>query len=177
MSQNKVIRDSRKEVDLLTLKYMTNRELCCLKETKKDIPKFSNKDRRFYKKRIFEFIKTVLKGGKIPESLQSPTDIFMTAIIDYFRIEDTRDIIQEEYKGLKTKTTSEETLYRDMVPIDKMNELITSTNGSEVNLDKFVCKIDETRDTIDMPIKKSIKLDDPILRTKGIQKKGKNQLK
>ena len=176
MSKNEVKCESRQEVELLTLKYMTNREFCCSKETEKEIPKFSNKDRRFYKKRIFEFIKTVLKGGKIPESLQEPTNIFMATIVDYLRTEDMRDIIQEEYKGLKPNS-NEESLYTDIIPIDKMNELIVSTNNSEANLDKFVRKIDEIDNTDPMPIKKSIKLDDPNLRMKGIQKKKKNQLK
>ena len=78
--------NSGDEVNQITLMYMSSyggqssRE----DETSKT-GVFSNEDRRFYKKRILEVVKDILRGGKVPEAMKDSCDHFMACTVKYLK--------------------------------------------------------------------------------------------
>jgi hypothetical protein len=141
--------------------------------TKKDTIR---KDKKFYKKRIFDLTKKLLNNEK-PETMYpdvgSAFDSYARVCVEYFKVLDKSDIIQEDYNGM-----SDENL--NSVPLDP------SYNSQEVNLAMMrSIKISEPNSLEKLvkrtatklekkqfvPMQKDINLKDPNLKNKGICKK------
>ena len=143
-------------------------------QTKKDTIK---KDKKFYKKRIFDLTRRLLNNEK-PETMYpdvgSAFDDYARVCIEYFKVIDKSDIIQEDYNGF-----SEETL-NDGITLDvsyNANEsnllMMRSIKISEPNaLEKLVKrKTTKLEKKPIIPLQKDINLKDPNLKNKGICKK------
>jgi hypothetical protein len=147
----------------------------------------NKKDKKFYRKRILNLTRELLLKkqddyNEINPDIKYSFDHFVKTCIHYFKIIDTNDILQEDFKN-----------FHDIV---ETNEFITngvSNNGDNNNnnyngendnklfmrsvkmksgLENFVTiKSTKKEDEIILPKIKDINLEEPTLRNKGIIKK------
>ena len=135
-------------------------------------------DVKFYKKRIIQLTKDMMKGQHITNSVNKAYNEYMKSCVAYLRFLDTKDILQEEYKGIPEQLD----LSDDDVDGDPNNNLINPSylhkqNKIEDYMD--VKKISNVpKNETYLPEKKNLKLKDPELKKKGIKKKkGKKKKK
>ena len=144
----------------------------------------NKKDKKFYKRRIFDLTKQLLNNEKPKEmfpDVSSAFDLYAKICIEYFKVLDKADIMQEDYDGFtNSKNTSTNTNTSNMTDADKqaqeeMNKLlmrtikITEPNALEKLVKRTPTKISKKPPII--PMQKDINLKDPILKNKGIRKK------
>jgi len=147
------------------------------------IKSINRKDKKFYRKRIYNLAKELLLSNEEPQNLMPDVkhafDNFVNSCIHYFKIIDRNDINQEEYKLLTTTLNNIPELEVDdniqnKEDADKL--LMRSIKIEAPSLDQFV-KIKYTKRPEDMflPKQKEIDLKDPALKIKGILKSGKKK--
>jgi hypothetical protein len=142
----------------------------------------NKKDKRFYKKRIYDLTKQLLSNEQ-PSTLfpdvRNTFDNYIKTCISYFKVIDTSDIIQEDYDDLlgpiNNATSVNNVAGVDNIDnIDEVNKLMMrSIKIMEPNaLEKLVKRtiIKKEKEPI-IPQQKDINLKDPILKNKGIRKK------
>ena len=163
-------------LDCLLNKNMYNKHL--LAERKKTTNK---RDKKFYKRRIFDLTKELLLTKEEPDNLfpdvKYSFDIFVDSCVHYFKSKDNNDIIQAEYKNIEEMNVIESDLLELNVESPLTEEeantlLMRSFKITQPSLDNFV-KIKYTKSPCEiiLPKQKDINLKDPDLRNKGIRKK------
>lgn len=141
-------------------------------ETKSSI----KKDVKFYRRRIFDLTKKLLNNEK-PETMYpdvgSAFDTYARVCIEYFKVLDKSDIIQEDYTGINVDNISS-------IPLDAsynteaanmlmMRSIkITEPNALEKLVKRTTSKLKKKQI---VPLQKDINLKDPNLKNKGICKK------
>ena len=88
-------------IDLITLECLKNNNL--YKQINKNInikTKINKNDKKFYKKRIINEFKNMLKNEFPIDSLKNPFNSLIISLIEYFKMIDTKDIIQHSYIDL-----------------------------------------------------------------------------
>ena len=182
---------SERLINDLTLQYLTSKEFeSKVQNTPRPTSKQVKKDRIFYKKRVLDLTRRLMRDilGKEPcdddPPLQVSADVqntfenYLRSCIEFFKITDQTGIIQEEYDG-----------YQEEQEHDKNGELAEEEKGQQYadelfmkniqmkssnTLDKFVLKRIKKSDKNSLeklPKKKDINLNDPSLKLKGIGKK------
>ena len=148
------------------LKYIKNQNI---EETK---TKTNLKDRKFYKKRIYDLTKQLMHNEPSPSTEISKTfENYINSCIRHFQILDKTDILQEDYVNItqmnltNTSGVSMEEANKSMMRFVKMYE----PNSLEKIVKRTVTKM-AAPDPV-LPKQKNINLKDPILRNKGICKK------
>ena len=133
---------------------------------------------KFYKKRIIQLTKDMMKGQHITNSVNKAHNEYMKSCVAYLRFLDTKDILQEEYKDIPDQPDISD----DDVGGDPNNNLINPSylhkqNKIEDYLDvKKISNVPKSETYL--PEKKDIKLKDPELKKKGVKKKkGKKKKK
>jgi hypothetical protein len=172
----------------VTLDCLLNKELIQTHLINKANKSVSKKDKRFYRKRIYQLARELLMSKEemtnISPDVKYAFDNFVKTCIFHFKTEDTCDILQEEYKNMDESgnilpDTSDLNFLDDnnvnSVDADKlMMRTIKMPNSC---LTQFVKKKSTTKkDNIILPKKKDINLEDPILKTKGVKKGKKNNI-
>lgn len=149
------------------------------KHSNKLAPTDLKKDIKFYKKRIIQLTKDMMKGEHITNSVNKSYNEYMKSCIAYLKFLDTKDILQEEYEGMPSETLEVSDIDED---VDPNNSLINPS---------YLHKQNKIEDYIDLkkisnvpnnetylPERKELKLKDPQLKKKGIRKKrGKKKKK
>ncbi len=181
---------SERLINDLTLQYLTSKEFeSRVQNVPRPAPKQMKKDRKFYKKRILDLTKRMMREMIGQESneeeplvvsadVQHTFDNYVKSCIEYFQVSDKAGILQEEYNGItpenNQKGTQDDEECKDQQYADELflkNVKLKSTN----TLDKFVLKRPKSNKndkSIDnLPRKKNIRLNDPSLKIKGIGKK------
>jgi hypothetical protein len=141
-------------------------------ETKSSI----KKDVKFYRRRIFDLTKKLLNNEK-PETMYpdvgSAFDTYARVCIEYFKVLDKSDIIQEDYTGINVDNISS-------IPVDAsynteaanmlmMRSIkLTEPNALEKLVKRTTSKLKKKQI---VPLQKDINLKDPNLKNKGICKK------
>jgi hypothetical protein len=134
------------------------------------------KDKRFYKKRIFDLTKKLLNNEK-PETMYpdvgSAFDSYAKVCIEYFKVLDKSDIIQEDYAGIENglfnnlpADPSYNSVEESMIIMRSIK--ITEPNALEKLVKRTTSKLEKNPI---IPIQKDINLKDPTLKNKGISKK------
>ena len=165
----------------INLEFLTNKS-----KSKLDFNNANNninknkKDTKFYRKRIYELTKQLLNNNNNnnnnSDELQQnyPTDIkksfhqYVKTCIEYFKVLDTTDILQENYADLLDDIykTSPITPPDDMAMLRQIK--ITEPNSLEkIVTVKRTCPPTK----IYIPTQQDINLKDPALKNKGIRKK------
>jgi len=89
-------------VNKITLEYLLNPNR--LKNNNKIlINNTIEKDIKFYRKRINQLTKDMLKGSYPTNNIKMIFENYVLQIISYFKQQDTKDIYQEEYSELSLK--------------------------------------------------------------------------
>ena len=179
--------DISNNIDLITLECLTNPGFYDKYNLKKNNPtKISKEDRKFYKKRIINETKKMLRNDFDTPALKEIFNEYVISLVDYFKIVDKRDILQEDYKN----NPPQDKEYYDNVldeildisdnNLNNLNNLIspdqllfkTANETKKITLDNFVVKHNPPKENIIYPEKKEINLKEPSLKTKGLKTKG-----
>ena len=142
------------------------------------------KDKKFYKKRIFNLVKEILITKETPPDLfpdvKYTFDNFVESAIQYFKSKDNNDLIQSEYNNIEETPIINSDLLElnidsPLTEKDANELLMRSFKITKPSLDNFVT-IKYTKPACDivLPKQKDINLKDPDLRNKGIIRKKKN---
>ena len=161
----------------VTLKYMANSVYRDEKERNdSSVKKLEKEEFKFYRKRIHCLSKEMLKGKYPNETLKKAHKAFVKHIINYFKVTDRSDLLQEEH--INILETIPEIDCEEELPIDatieEANQCIMRTSLEPIaTMDKFVnirkIKIDQP----DPPRRKNINIKTEQHRKKGIKKKNK----
>lgn len=137
----------------------------------------NKKEKKFYKRRIFDLTKQLLNNEK-PEMMfpdvSSAFDSYAKVCIEYFKALDKTDIIQSDYDGLVDDSMTESNALSESEQVE-LNKLlmrsikITEPNALEKLVKRTTTKICQKAPII--PMQKDINLKDPVLKNKGIRKK------
>jgi hypothetical protein len=140
----------------------------------------NEKEKKFYRKRIYDLTKRMLnptlecENKPILCDIKYSFDSYVTTCIEYFKMIDKTDILQEDYKSLLDIDCKNE------INIDNINTseqadllLMRSIKIREPNnLEKLVKRrVLKPANVVIPPQQKDINLKDPILKNKGIRKK------
>ena len=142
--------------------------------------KKENKDIKFYRKRIYYLTKELLLSKEqqntlLPE-VKEAFNNYVKSCINYFKVIDRNDIIQEDYKDIinELDLLNEINALNENIIIDENidpnNYLMRKINVKQNSLDTFVKKKKNPKEII-LPKQKKINLKDPLLKNKGIIKK------
>ena len=151
------------------------------------IKKVDKKDKKFYRKRIYDLTKNLLitkekeQNHELFPDVKYAFDNYVKACIHYFKVIDRNDILQEDYKEYQEyedinkllnmngsdEIVAEETSSKEQA--DKI--MMRSINITNNSLDHFVKIKNVKKENIILPKQKEVNLKDPILKNKGIKKK------
>ena len=176
-----------------TLEYLTNPVY--YNSVKKTSDKINNKinkeDIKFYRKRITSLTKEMLKGVFPNEPLKKIYEDYTSSIISHFKMVDTKDIIQQDYKLFNNESTNVldidiDISINEFSTIEKANEQMLKKVINVSTLDNYVIKSgnkdnennnENNNKNNSLPSKKNIDLHCPTLKTKGVVEKKKKKNK
>lgn len=166
--------------DKATLEFMINPQYNNMnlagnkdKENAQEIVQFKL-DKRFYRKRIISLTRDMFKKNNLPENINELHNEYTKQIIEYLKLGDRKDILQEEYDNIEMNKDKDNNDKNDF-DINNANKEIFHVKKNIPTLDNYVTikKVDIEEKII--PKKKNVDLKHPKLRTKGINKKNKNK--
>jgi hypothetical protein len=174
-------------VSEVTLEYLLNKEQYGkYLDQKNPKTKLNNKkDRKFYRRRIFDLTKQLLSNEKpeiLTPDIKHSFENYVNLCIEYFKALDTTDIIQGDYSNLNLDIdVKNEINIENIGSSEQANQLIMRSikmSHPPSLLDNFV-KVKNTKPQVEpiIPKQKDINLKDPVLKNKGIlysKKKKKN---
>jgi len=160
-------------LNLIDLQYLTNPDRLTKLMQKKDLQQISRNDLDFYKKRIFQLTKDMLRGEKINTKVNKAFVNYAQICIDHFKFMDKMELIQNDYKDIKS-------------PVNKKN-IFNMKNSNSMMLRKKKpyrpritdnIKIKSTRINTPpvIPKTRNFNLKDPKFREKGLKKKNINDI-
>lgn len=160
-------------LNLIDLQYLTNPDKLTKLMQKKDLQQISRNDLDFYKKRIFQLTKDMLRGEKINTKVNKSFVNYAQICIDHFKFMDKMELIQNDYKDIKS-------------PVNKKNTF-NMKNSNDMMLRKKKphrpkitdnIKIKSTRINTPpvIPKTRNFNLKDPRFREKGLKKKNINDI-
>jgi len=131
------------------------------------------KERKFYKKRIYDFTKKMLNGEKtgVLQDVVFAFENYIRYCVEYFKMLDKTDILQEDYSKMNADG---QVLYS--VSPDSLEEndqlfmrsfKVSQPNSLEKIVKRTTTKVITKRE---LPKQKEINLKDPVLKKKGIKK-------
>jgi hypothetical protein len=176
---NKIIND-------LSLEFFLNKETYSkhLEKRSAESKKEYKKDKRFYRKRIYELTKQLINEDDTNpvicnKDLHFAFEMYSKICIEYFKILDKNDILQEDYSHLLN--SSSQINIDPNLSIENINSieeadqlLMRSIKIVEPNsLEKLVKRksTKSIKKELPLPIQKNIDLKNPILKKKGIKEK------
>lgn len=173
-------------VNQVTLDCLLNRELIESHLKSKMSKSVNRKDKKFYRKRIYNLVKELLivkdenMDNNIPPDVRYAFDNFVKTCVVHFKNTDTSDIIQSDYKNIEESVligNDIPELNDDKLTKEDADKLLLRTIKVNTNsLDHFVKKkpIANKREMI-LPKQKNIDLKDPALKMKGVVAKDKKK--
>jgi len=157
------------QIDLL---YLTNPNLKIkYNKTNENINIVSLDDIKFYRKRILIDTKEYLRGNKITEDLDSCFKNYAKKLIEHYKFNDKKDIIQDEYKDIKKNKKNKKIPNLEMINENK--KLMKKIKKEKNKIEDFIPVIvkERKKKKIIMPQSMNINLKDPKYR--GEKKKSK----
>ena len=171
-------------INQVTIDYLINKGIYKNHLDKVKMKNASKKDKKFYRKRILNLTKDFLlfneKEDILPD-VKNAFEIYVKTCVEYFKMLDKTDIIQEDYGDLEESEKEKE--LDNLFNNEKIN-VENTHNSSSLNdnlmmrsiqikypLDKFVKRNKFKKEEEVLPIQKEINLQEPYLKNKGICKK------
>ena len=138
------------------------------------------KDIRFYRKRLLATIKDLIKGEESVSidscDLISLHNEYLKQLIIYFKMVDTKDILQGVYKDAAAGDAEDvlDVVYHttDDMAMSKANEFMYKKTVNYSSLDDYVVVVPNTCNDIKIippPQQKHVNLTNPALRIKGVR--------
>jgi hypothetical protein len=174
-------------VSEVTLEYLLNKEQYGKYLVQKNPQtKLNNKkDKKFYRRRIFDLTKQLLSNEKpdvLAPDIKNSFENYVNLCIEHFKALDTTDIIQQDYSNLNLEIDSKNEINIENIgSTEEANQLMMRSikmSHPPSLLDNFV-KVKNVKPQVQpiIPKQKDINLKDPVLKNKGIlylKKKKKN---
>jgi len=132
-------------------------------------------DINFYRKRIFNTTKDLLRGKDIDNNVDVSFNHYARSLIKYFKFSDKHDILQEEYDNLKVKS---KTISTPDFNLSEENQAMSRETKSHMKTikDYIPITIKKKRVTkVNYPKKKDIDIKNPKFRIKGLVKEKSKQ--
>ena len=150
------------QIDLL---YLMNRKIKYNK-TNEYTHTLSLDDIKFYRKRILIDTKEYLRGNKITNDLDSCFKNYAKNLIEYYKFNDKKDIIQEEYKDIKKMKKNKG--ISNLEIINENKKLMKKIKKEKKKIEDFIPVIvkERKKEIIIIPQTKDINLKDPKYRSK-----------
>jgi hypothetical protein len=167
------MKNSTSNIDLMYLTNMGNSN-----KTQNDFIMVDKKEVEFYKKRIFQLCKDLLRGKEINSNINNTFDEFCSNTIEHFKMIDKTEIMQNEYKNLNLKSANSTsnkstTKILEENPDELMFKKIEKNNKN--TMDKFVIKnVVKKQDEMVIPIQKKYNLKDVKYQEKDVEVKSKS---
>jgi len=160
-------------LNLIDLQYLTNPEKMNKILQKQKISHISKRDLDFYKKRIFQLTKNMLRGEKINTKVNKAFEHYANICIEHFQFMDKMEMIQNEYKDIKSPKTS-----NTKFSIKKSNDLMCRQKKPHRPkiTDHIKIKTNRVIKPPILPKEKKYNLKDPKFREKGLKKKNINNI-
>jgi len=159
-------------LNLIDLQYLTNPGQLMKIMQKKEIRNPSVKDLDFYKKRILQFTKDMLRGGEKGSAKVNKSFVnYANICIDHFQFVDKMEMIQAEYKDIKAPVESDKPFN-----METSNDfMLRKKNLQRPKItDNIKIKSTKVIKPIIIPKKRIFNLKDPNFREKGLKKKNIN---
>jgi len=140
--------------------------------------KIDRKDKKFYRRRILSLTKDLLYKEEseilVSPDIKNAFDNLVKICINYFKVLDRNDIIQEDYNDIDEEIKEKKELSETEQFLKEENEklLMRSVKMTNNSLDKFIkIKMTKQAEELIIPQQKEINLKDPVLKNKGVNKK------
>ena len=178
--------ENNKIVNQLSLKFFLNKDIYGkhLEKITAESKIEYKKDRRFYRKRIYELTKQLINEHDsnpliCNKDLHLAFEMYSKVCIEYFKILDKNDILQEDYLHLlesKNQINIDPNLSIENInSIEEADQLLMrSIKIVEPNSLEKLVKRKSTKcmkKEMPLPIQKNIDLKDPLLKKKGIKER------
>jgi hypothetical protein len=160
---------SEEFVNKVTLEYLVNKDYNVTIKTSK----VDKKDKKFYRKRIFNLTKEILSNEEphdIFPDVKQAFDNYVRHCVNYFKAIDCSDILQEDYMGMNIVCNATELIENKQLQEEADKIMMRSINIQPCTLDKFI-KRTVKKETIVLPQQKEVDLKNPDLKLKGVKKK------
>jgi hypothetical protein len=160
-------------LNLIDLQYLTNPDKLTKLMQKKNLQQISRNDLDFYKKRIFQLTKDMLRGEKINTKVNKAFVNYAQICIDHFKFTDKMELIQNDYKDIKSPVNKKNTF-------NMKNSNIVMLRKKKPHRPRITdnIKIKSTRINTPpvIPKTRNFNLKDPRFREKGLKKKNINDI-
>jgi len=158
-------------LNLIDLQYLTNPFEMNKLMRSKEISLLSQNDVNFYKKRIFQLTKDMLRGEKINTKVNKAFENYTLTCIEHFKFVDKMEIIQKDYANIKEKSSQNKKFN-----LDNTNNIIMKHNKPYRPKITDHIKVKSTRIVKPpvIPKTRNFNLKDPKFRNKGLKKKNIN---
>ena len=160
-------------LNLIDLQYLTNPDQLTKLMQKKDLQQISRNDLDFYKKRIFQLTKDMLRGEKINTKVNKAFVNYAQICIDHFKFTDKMELIQNDYKDIKSPVNKKNTFNmknsNDMMLRKKKPHRPRITDNIKIKSTRII------KQPV-MPQNRNFNLKDPKFREKGLKKKNINDI-
>lgn len=155
------------QIDLL---YLMNPKIKYNK-TNQNTHTVSLDDIKFYRKRILIDTKEYLRGNKITDDLDNCFKNYAQKLIEHYKFNDKKDIIQEEYKDMKKNKKNKNIPNLEMINENK--KLMKKLKKPKNKITDFIPVIvkERKKEIIIIPQTKDINLKDPKYRCEKIKSK------
>ena len=174
-----VVSSSESIINQITLDCLLNKSQYERYLQRNLIKNINKNDKKFYRKRIINLTKelyTEENNSILPPDIKYIFENYVKVCVNYFKVLDRSDILQEEYKELNDDTAE---VYSeiDQEELNLSNSLLMRSIKINSGLDDFVkVKMIKQKDTnMIIPHQKDVNLRDPKLRKKGIIEKDKEK--
>ena len=159
----------------LTLKFLANSIYQDMMEHRIAVDRPSLDDCSFYNKRLLNMIKDMLRGNYPTDDIKKEHLQYIDTLIEYMKIQDRSDIIQEEYaKQVSFSKYEQSSDDKDLFDISAINiNMVNIANDpKQPTLDNFVLtKKVIIKEVPDHPVIKDIDIKTESHKTKGIKQK------
>ena len=160
-------------LNLIDLQYLTNPDQLTKLKQKKEFQQIPRDDLDFYKKRIFQLTKDMLRGEKINTKVNKVFVNYAQICIDHFKFMDKMELIQNDYKDIKPSVNKKNTFNMKT----SNNVMLRKKKPYRPRITDNI-KIKSTRINTPpiIPKNRNFNLKDPRFREKGLKKKNINDI-
>jgi len=170
---------SQSLINQITLDCLLNKKMMGKHVMKQREKQINKEDLKFYRKRIFNLFKEIISNN-LPQDLSPDVkyayDTFIKSSIDYFKVIDNNDLLQQEYKDINFPldicSVPNTDLSGNLNVNNEANKLLMRSIKIEPpTLDKYVKRSSCKKETnIILPKSREVDIMKPELKDKGLKK-------
>jgi hypothetical protein len=165
---------SQSLVDQITLDCLLNKSTMGKHVMKQREKQINKEELKFYRKRIFNLFKDIISNtspNDLSPDVKYAYDTFIKTSINYFKVADNNDLLQEEYKDIIPECINNNNIDLSENSIEADTLMMRSVKMDTSTLDKYVKRISHKKqEKIILPKSREVDIMNPELKNKGIKK-------